>query len=374
MQAFEKATGRKVNIQIAPEEYDTKMRTLLAGGIPPEVMRVNDDYVRGFSVAGQFLDLTPFIQTSNLNPDDYYEPVFNFPKQPDGKHTAWSLGNQPRLIYYNVNMFNEAGVPLPPTTWTDEGWKWDDFVERAKALTAEGERWGALVYDDTGYEQTFSVNNGNADGIWSADGKRFALSEPQGVEAVQWATDLTCVHRVQPERSLITQRGAANQMFAAGRLGMIFRTFGTTPYFRTNVKDFEWDVAPPPGKVQQKTEGSLIVFCVPKAVKDPAGAWELLSFLSGPEGGKIFADGGQFVPVLKQAAETIAPGDAPPKHIQLFAEAMNYQTTTNFTENTERARQIYRPELDRVYICEATAAEVLNQVKQEVEDALENKF
>lgn len=375
IEAFEKETGRKVNVQPTPsDQYETKIRSMLAGGTPLDIMRINDDFVRGYSVDNLLLDLSPLIKESKLNPDDYFEPIYEFPQQPDGTYTAWCIGNQPRLIYYNVDMFNEAGVPLPPTTWTSDNWKWDDFLERAKQLTKENERWGALVYDDTGYEQTFAVNNGQEEGIWSEDGKKFLLGEPKGVEAVQWVTDLTCEHGVQPERSMLAQSQAANQLFVSGKIGMFYRPFGVVPYMRKNVKDFVWDVAPPPGKEQQQTEGSLIVFCTPKTTKNPEGAWELLQFLGGPGGSKIFAEAGTFVPAFKESAAQIKSVDQPPAHIQLFVEAMKHNTTTNFTENTERARNIYRPQLDLVYNCESKAQDVFDQVRQEVEDALAGEF
>lgn len=377
IKAYEQQSGNTVRIEPAPsgDEYNTKTRTVLASGAPPDIIRMNDDFIRGFSLQEQaLLDLTPFIEEAGVNSEEFFEPLFDFPKQPDGTYTGWVLGVQPRLIFYNVDMFKEAGVELPPTEWTSEGWTWDDFLETAQALTVEGERWGGLIYYDTGYEQTFAVNAGEEDGIWSEDGETFTLAEPRGIDAVQWATDLTCVHGVQPPWSMLQGTDLDNQLFAQGKIAMMFNAFGAVPWLRENVTDFEWDVAPPPARVNQKTEGSLIVFTIPKDANDPETAFELLRFLSGPDGGQIFAESGAFVPIHKEAAALIRPTDQSPANIELFVEAPNYQTLPNFTANTLRARQIYRPELDRVYNCEASAEEVLNQVRPEVEAALKGEF
>jgi multiple sugar transport system substrate-binding protein len=372
--AFEKQAGIKVNIQPAPSgsEYDTKMRTELASGSPPDIIRINDDYVRGFSLKEKaLLDLTSYIKSNKVDTAGFYQNVYGFPDQPNGTHTAWTIGVQPRLIYYNVDMFQSTGTPLPPSTWTSEGWTWDDFVNSAKKLTKEGDRWGGLIYYDTGYEQTFTVNNGDEDGTYSADGKTFTMASPKGIEAVQWAADLTCVHKVQPPWSMLPDgQHTDQQLFSQGKLGMFFSTFGTVTWLRENVKDFKWDVAPPPAKVNQKQEGSLIVFTIPKDAKNPDEAFQLLSFLSGPDAGKIFAESGYFVPVLKSAATLLKPGEEPPQHIDLFQTAADHQTTINFTANTLRARQIYRPELDNVYNCESSAKDVLTRVKPDVEAAL----
>ena len=175
--AWEKKSGTKVVVQPTPTaDYDTKMRTLLAGGQPPDIMRINDDFVRGFSARGALLDLNKYIRRDKLDVTAYAKESFEFARQPNGQHTAWVLGYQPRLMFYNVDAFKEAKAELPPTTWTMDGWKWDDFTERAKKLTVPGKRWGALVYYDTGYEQTFTINHGSPTGIFSDDGTKFTLA------------------------------------------------------------------------------------------------------------------------------------------------------------------------------------------------------
>ncbi|MFI6827427.1 ABC transporter substrate-binding protein [Kribbella sp. NPDC050241] len=372
IQAFEKESGTKVTIQPAvTTEYDTKMRTLIAGGSPPDVMRINDDFVRGFSTQGALLDLNPYIEKDKLDTSAFAKETYEFPKQPDGSHTAWVLGYEPRLIFYNADLFKQAGVPLPPTTWSPDGWTWADFADRAKKLTDPAKKqYGALVYLDTGYEQTFTVNHGSQTGIFSPDGTKFTLPDAKEVEALQWATDLTCKDKVQPPWSALQQDNAETQMFAQGKLAMMFATFGTVPYLRTTVKDFTWDVAAPPADVEQKTESSVIVFCIPKKAKNPDQAWELLKYLAGEEGGKTLLQGGAFTPINNKAAAQLAPNGKMPAHIGLFAEAAKHLTATNQTKNTLGARELYRPALDQAYNCEKPVGDVLSQIKPQVENAL----
>jgi multiple sugar transport system substrate-binding protein len=370
--AFQEQTGITVNIQPTPtQDYETKMRTLIASGSPPDVMRINDDFVRGYSIAGQLVDLNPYIEESGIDPAGYNEHPYRFPIQPDGAHTAWTLGTQPAMIFYNVTMFEEAGVPRPPSTWTGEGWTWDDFLEVAKQLTnADEQRWGALIFGDTSAETVYPVNNGEETGIYSEDGTEFTLANPAAIEAIQWITDLACVHEVQPPWSQLQQDDAGNQLFVSGRLGMIQRTFGNATYFRQNAGDFVWDVAPVPAKVSQTTIATLIDYCIPKGAKNPEGAWELLNFLGGPEGGRIFAEAGNFVPAHKEAAAQLQAADGVPESIDLVREAVEHSTNENFSEHIERARQVYRPELDLIFSCEQSAEEVLTSVRPDVEAAL----
>ena len=81
IQAFEKESGTKVTVQPAvTQEYDTKMRTLIAGGSPPDVMRINDDFVRGFSQQGALLDLKPYIEKDKLDTSQFAKETYRVPQ------------------------------------------------------------------------------------------------------------------------------------------------------------------------------------------------------------------------------------------------------------------------------------------------------
>lgn len=371
--AYQEASGVTVEVQPSPaQDYEAKMRTMIAGGTAPDIMRINDDFVRGYTNEGQLLDLTSFLERDGITGEGYFETIYNFPRQPTGEYTAWSVGCQPSVVFYNKTMFEEVGVPLPPTTWTSENWKFDNFLEAAKALTIEGERWGALVYSATAFETVFSVANGEPSGIYSFDGNEFTLANPKSIEGIQWAADLTCVHKVQPEWGVTQRSGAPNQLFAGGQIGLYFNAFGVAPYMRENAKDFVWDIAPSPGQEDQKAIATIVCFCIPSVATNPETAWELLSYMSGVDGAKLFADAGAFIPPLREMATYMIEnnGDQPPEHISLVIDALDNSVTENFSAYIERARSFYRPELELVYTCQSSAEEVLTGIREEVEQAL----
>jgi ABC-type glycerol-3-phosphate transport system substrate-binding protein len=371
--AYREAAGIEVEVQPSPaEDYETRMRTMIAGGTAPDIMRINDDFVRGYTAENALLDLTSYLEREGITGEEYFKTIFDFPRQPTGEYTAWSVGCQPTVVLYNKTMFEEAGVPLPPTTWTDENWKFADFLEAAQALTIEGERWGALVYSATGFETVFPVANGEPSGIYSFDGAEFTLANPKSIEAVQWVADLTCVHGVQPEWGVVTRSGAPNQLFAAGQVGMYFNVFGVAPYMRENATGFVWDIAPSPGQADQKAIATIVCFCVPSVAANPDGAWDLLKYMSDTDGARIFADSGAFIPPLREMANYMVEnnGDQPPEHIALVIDALDNSVTENFSAYIERARSFYRGELELVYTCQASADEALSGIREEVEQAL----
>lgn len=366
---FEAASGLTVTPQASVpfDDYQTRFRTLIAGGSPPDLMRLNDDFLREMSDKETIMDIEPYLSESGVDTSDYFEGVLDFTALPNGR-AGLAIGALPRVIYFNKTLFEEKGVPLPPTTWTSDGWTWDDFLETARALT-EGETWGACIVTDTAYENTWAVNNGG-EGIFSADGRSFALAEPEGVEALQWAADLALVHEVAPPWAEVSGDDAEQQLFVGGRCAMLFSSMSVSGYLSENVSEFEWDIAPVPGNVNQYSESSMALMVIPTAAANPDGAWEFLKYITGPEGGQAIAENRVGVPLSRTAAEALTPGEAGPANIHLFTEAANNNQSVHSTTATAAAVAIYRPALERALIGEITVEEALTGAREQVEATL----
>lgn len=376
LQAFEEQNP-DITVEIAPQipfgnEYDTRMQTQLGAGTAPTIFRMNDDFLGSFSLEGVLKDLSGY--TEGLDQEQYVEALYDFGTQEDGTYTAWTIGVQPRVLFYNKDMFEEAGVDLPPTEYTDEGWMWEDFLTAAEALTIPGERWGASIMHDTGAEQIWSINNGSETGVYSEDGTEFTLAEPEAAEGLQYVVDLTCEHEVQPPWSELQQDDAELTLFAAGRLGMIESVASSNALLQNAVTDFEYDIAPIPGNVAQVNEGSLYLYVVPESTPQPEAdaAWDLLEFMGSEEAGAIFADGAYFVPLNRASASAIeAEAGVSPQNMTLLAAAAENSISPNFPpQNASLARQLYRPQLDAAYNCEQSVVDVLSSVQEQVDNAL----
>jgi multiple sugar transport system substrate-binding protein len=366
---FERQTGVRVAPQadVSFDDYQSRFRTLLAGGSPPDVMRLNDDFLREMSDKRQLLDIAPLLSAADTS--DLYPELLDFTNLPAG-HGGLAIGQSPRVVYYNKTLFAAAGIH-PPRTWTAEGWTWDDFLAAAKEVTTP-ERYGAIVNPDTGYENTFAVNNGGQ-GIFSEDGRSFTLAEPEGYEAIQWVADLTLVHGVQPSWAEMLPENADVNYFASGRAAMLFATMSTASFMRKNVTDFEWDVAPVPGRVQQRQEGSNVVFVIPAKSRNPDQAWRLLHHLVSAPVGELFAGSGTYVPISSSAAQQVTASATGGENVALFAEALNHTAPVNSTTATSQAVQLYRPQLDGVYTGETTAEAALTAVRARVEEVLRRR-
>ena len=370
---YQKDKGVTVDRQanVSFDDYNTKFRTLLASGQPPDVMRLNDDFLRELADKGQLYDTTSFIKQAGMKPADYYPQVFNFGEL-SGKHVAMTIGLSPRVIYYNKTAFQDAGIPLPPKTWTMDGWKWDDFLSAAKELTRGTTRYGCQLTLDTGNEQAWPRNNGGP-GIFSADGRTFTLGQGVNLEATQWVADLSLKHKVQAPWANVQATNATYDRFSNQQDMMRSGPMSDYTQLQSSIKDFEWDIAPLPGQVAQYQNGGMTLFVIPAKAKDTEAGFRFLEYLSGPVGGKTFASNAAFVPVNRQAAAALgAPGSvATGANLKLCAEAADHQTTTHSTTATSQAVALYRPQLQLAYAGSKTVKEALGSVADQINSLLQ---
>jgi len=126
-----------VIIESVPDGFGERLLTQLAANDAPDLFQIGDGDVAMFQSRGAFADLTPFINGDNpMNLDDFFGPMLDIGRIGDGIYTL-PKDFSTIVVYYNRDIFEEAGVDFPTNDWT-----WEDFRETALALTTE-DRWGS---------------------------------------------------------------------------------------------------------------------------------------------------------------------------------------------------------------------------------------
>ena len=73
--------------------------------------------------------------------ENYNQDVVKLYQKDDGKQLGIPKDLDSAAVWYNKDMFDEAGIPYPTADWT-----WDDFREIAKKLTkADGSQYGLAM-------------------------------------------------------------------------------------------------------------------------------------------------------------------------------------------------------------------------------------
>ncbi|GAA1779829.1 ABC transporter substrate-binding protein [Streptomonospora arabica] len=133
------------DITVTPtfSEYDTyweKLSTQVAGGGMPDVLQMDNAYLREYSDRGVLLDLKQHKQsldTSGLLEGLSTAGVI------DGARYGVPIGGNTFSLVYAPELFDEAGAPMP-----EDGWTWQEYDE---ALTAVSEHTGGDPYGASDY-------------------------------------------------------------------------------------------------------------------------------------------------------------------------------------------------------------------------------
>lgn len=117
---------------IIPQDYYTKIQTMIAGNQAPDLMWLSQEYIPAYATNGAIIDITENLDSqTEIDMSDYLEGALDTAKyQGDIYGLPWIA--QPFVVYYNQTMFEETGLDSPSLDWT-----WDDFKEVASQLTSE---------------------------------------------------------------------------------------------------------------------------------------------------------------------------------------------------------------------------------------------
>ena len=317
--AFE-AANPDMDVLLSPvaEQDDllAKLTTQFASGRPPDVFLVNYRNYGQFASQGVLAPVQPYLDESAvIEEDDFAPPALDAFRFDGGELTCMPQNVSSLVTYYNVDLFEQAGLPLPQA-----GWTWDDFLAAAQALTGDG-RYGV------GSEASLIRV---APFVWSAGGEvvddpdaptTLTLGEGAGRTGLDFFLDLQTVHHVAPpEREEQSQDSEAR--FLSGGLGMYLNSRKSVPTLRS-IEDFEWDVAPLP--VAPGGEPATILhgdaYCMADAGQQ-ADAWRFVEFANSVEGQTILARSGRTVPSRMDVAESEAflRPDVPPASAEVFVD------------------------------------------------------
>jgi multiple sugar transport system substrate-binding protein len=199
-----------VDLQHIAADYDTKLTTMVAGNDVPDIAMMESGTIAyPLAEEGKFLNLQEFLDNDPQINVDSLVPNLLYSLEP-GHVIGIAPGPESFGLFYNEDMFKDAGVEPPPAK-ASEAWTWDEFVEAAKLMTidSQGRNANDPAFDPKNIKQ-FGINfptwwggysnfiYSNGGDFVSADGKTFALNQPEAVEVFQNIADLMNVHHVAP--------------------------------------------------------------------------------------------------------------------------------------------------------------------------------
>lgn len=127
----EENPGIKVEIEVTPwKDYWTTLETSATGGSAPDVFWMNAPHFAMYAQGGMLTSLDDAIGDSEVaSKADFPESLVDMYSD-NGVWYGMPKGFDTIAVYYNKELFDNAGVAYPTTDWT-----WDDYVSIAKQLT-----------------------------------------------------------------------------------------------------------------------------------------------------------------------------------------------------------------------------------------------
>ncbi len=257
--------------------YQDVLVTELEAGTAPDVFWIPGTDIARFAEAGLILNLAELAGADeDFSADDFYAGPMSFLTTPtEGNDPAlWGLPRDVSAfaIYYNADLFDEAGLDVP-----EAGWTWEEFEEAAAEISSLGDEifgfgmnawWANWGYFVNAAGSSFFNEDYTACGLDNSatvEGLEFAQNLFEEGYAVPWGTD-------------------SEPPFLAGNLGMFMNGRWATPGTIANA-DFEWNVAPLPiGPSGEETNWLFWgAYVVNANTEHPEEAWDLVTRLTSAE-------------------------------------------------------------------------------------------
>ncbi len=293
-------------------DYFTQVRTLIAGGDPPDVVRVAIEGIQYMVDANMALPLNDFFDDYPEILDDYDDLHPNlqsaFEIDDDIYGLTWDWNNI--VTHINTDMLEDVGLPFP-----EEDWSKEEFLEYAQELTREVD--GEQVFGITVPEMYFQTNAWlyNFDAAFLTDDlSESALDTPEALDAFQFMYDLVHEYEVSPRPD---PDPAYMDRFSAEQVAMVWA--GRWPNALWAENDVNFDIQYVPTFRTNEVIFGSGAFPVLTMSQNPEEAFLLSSFLSSREAQDITIQDDRIYSRISLMDEIIP--DAPPENSQLYGEA-----------------------------------------------------
>jgi len=383
--AFKKANPTiNVTLMTVPwDQFDSKLLALHASGNSPDV----------------------FAQWGQAGGAQYYHHGLLQPLDPLIQRAGWDLSRVPRnlqnyyrfdgrlygvpmyalgtFIFYNKDLFDAAKVPYPPVDWNDTSWTWDEMVRRAKLLTKNYGQRGNAQY---GFYHNFHDLYGSL-WMWGAEffppasyksgvAPSINLTSKEAVAAVQAKVDLIYKHRVSPTPSTYTALQGAGDPITTGKVAMTLAG-GWQVWTYSGLPKFNWGIAALPLVKTRICPTFSDPWFLSAGSKNATAAFEFIKYLTTGPGERTIASAlssppadQRYVADWLKSTPKVKPEDL--KKVQDGAVAHGRENAASLINGYGQIEDIYNQMMSPVWQGRAKPADVLAQVQNKANTALQN--
>ena len=363
---FEGKTGIQVETSFLPFEKAMDKQITLIAAKSGEVDVFGTHYAQIGRFGEAMVPLGERATRDKVVAQDYVAGSFDA-LTVNGKLLAIPFTYDLRTLFYRTDLFQEAGVAAPPTTW-------DEFVDVAKKVNRPPDVYGFLTVG-----KGDPVLREFSDLLWENGGdyleqglkpSRPMWNNAAGVEALTWFQDLVWKHKVSPSGTASYGWEENSQLFAAGQAAMSkqWGPSGTEDPQQSKIVG-KYAIAP---IIRNKTARTTAI-CHARGInlysKNQDAAWEYVKYVTAQEQQLKFsqAQGARpaHVAALQQARDGAQGGVKQNFEVSL-AQAKDGYTWPLFPQFSE-VQPILWGEIEKVLSNQKTPKEALDYAAAEAE-------
>ena len=299
--------------------YYANLATLIASGEQPDMAFTASEGIKFLAENGLVVPVNPFLDSdaeTTLKDDIAPALLESFGFQ--GQITAIPNGWNNMVVYYNKQLFADAGLPEPTADWD-----WATFKETAKALTKDTDGNGTT--DQYGF--TWASNEifpgilpwvTNADGnLVNDDVSAATANSPEVTEAVTYLKTLL-------DEGIAAAPSPMGDIFTAFQNGSVAMFGGGRWPSATLLGNgfTDWDIQLYPTGKTYKTVAGAAGYAILTSTPDQDLAWQLQRYTVSPEiqDAQIGTPEAprDSIPTLRSTAEKTVAAGIPPDNGELF--------------------------------------------------------
>lgn len=364
----EQYPGIKVNVEYFPSDgmSDKYLTALTNGGSSgPDLVSVNNEWISTFVAGGGLMNMDHYIEANDYDMSDFYDGALDGITI-NGSVYALPYRAETHGLFYNADMFQEAGYDAVPETW-------EEFLGAAVKITEDsgGEVKGIAVpggeWGNTTYQLINMILCADGD-ILNEDNTECVLDSEEAIKAAEYFVDLSVEHQVVPDSILENDNAAGRTLFAEEKVA----SFMTGAYDIATIQDLNPDLNMGTAMVPVFDGADRhIIFAgwstaVSAHTEEPDAAWLLAEFLAQPENSVEYST--TFSARKSMADDEKYTGDP---LLSSLAESLQYGEPLPVIPEITQIRQTLYEYIQLALSGEMTAEEAMTQTTEEVNDLLQ---
>jgi len=352
-----KYPGTAVKFELIPGNYSEKIQLMLGTHSAPQIFYIKDWLAPSYLRYDVLQPLNEYIEKdTTFDLADFYPQFINaFTK--NGIIYGLPKDFGPYVLFYNEDMFREAGIVAPPKDWEEL----EEFSGRlTKDADGDGriEQYGFVVEPSIDKLMPFVFQNM---GTFEDKDGNLTINTPEFKGALEYYYGLYEKHiaTIPAEVSM----NNTEEVFGRKRAAMLVSGGWFLPQLKDQFPDVHYKIAFLPRGKQMATIAFTVSYTTAKENPLKDETWKLMNYLTGKEGMKVWTSTGIAMPTRKSVAIELGYIDHP--IYKYFMGSVEFAKVFQVDYN-ERWYTITQSALQAVFYEKADIQQKLQQMENDI--------